>query len=426
MAKQNIKITLISKSLNGWIKSYDTKSNIFEQGPRSLRPELLTVKLISELGLSDQVITQQALARYLLYENIQKISPLKLLPDIIKEIFKRKTLLHDESIEQFVTRRFSKEISDNLISGIIHGIYAGDYNKLSVKSCMPLLWKLEQSYSSVSLGMTFEQILNSFSGPYSNDMFINNLMKSSIYSFKKGLETLPNAIHSKLLKMPNVQIINDTTCEGIDFENMKVSIKNIKSNSVSSIPFDHIISAISSNDLSKLVPSDLSKELSKIPYVNVAVVNLLFNGKLLAINGFGYLVPKPHFKGILGVVFDSCVFPNQDYKNNTTKLTIMMGGHEYEKYYKNSSKQELLQIALNEVKQTLKIKNIPIYSDVYIHRNCIPQYYVGHSELLKKLDEIVTNNYENKISLVGSSYRGVSVNDCIKNSKKLVDGLHLR
>jgi oxygen-dependent protoporphyrinogen oxidase len=41
------------------------------------------------------------------------------------------------------------------------------------------------------------------------------------------------------------------------------------------------------------------------------VVNLVYQGNVLPTNGFGYLVPDQEDEAILGVVFDSCVFPSQ-------------------------------------------------------------------------------------------------------------------
>ncbi len=41
------------------------------------------------------------------------------------------------------------------------------------------------------------------------------------------------------------------------------------------------------------------------------VVNLVYPGQVLPMDGFGYLVPGTEKEDILGVVFDSCVFPTK-------------------------------------------------------------------------------------------------------------------
>lgn len=49
-------------------------------------------------------------------------------------------------------------------------------------------------------------------------------------------------------------------------------------------------------------------------------------------------------------------------------------------------------------------------------QNCIPQYYVGHSKIIGSIDNYIDDN-NLPVSLVGSSYKGVSVNDCILSAK---------
>ena len=46
------------------------------------------------------------------------------------------------------------------------------------------------------------------------------------------------------------------------------------------------------------------------------VINLVYPGKVLPMDGFGYLVPAHEPELVLGVVFDSCVFPEQVYAQN--------------------------------------------------------------------------------------------------------------
>ncbi|KAK9780660.1 putative Protoporphyrinogen oxidase [Seiridium cardinale] len=59
-------------------------------------------------------------------------------------IARRPEGLRDESIGQFVTWRWGSDFTDNFLSAIIHGLYAGDINQLSVKSLMPKMWELEK------------------------------------------------------------------------------------------------------------------------------------------------------------------------------------------------------------------------------------------------------------------------------------------
>ena len=66
---------------------------------------------------------------------------------------KRPGGLEDESIGSFVSRRFGSAIADNVLSAVIHGIYAGDIYKLSARTILPGPWHMESAHGSVLEGM---------------------------------------------------------------------------------------------------------------------------------------------------------------------------------------------------------------------------------------------------------------------------------
>ena len=50
--------------------------------------------------------------------------------------------------------------------------------------------------------------------------------------------------------------------------------------------------------------------LSSIPFVTVAVVNIEYDGNVLNRDpAFGFLVPSTQKEPLLGVIFDTCSFP---------------------------------------------------------------------------------------------------------------------
>ena len=59
----------------------------------------------------------------------------------------------DETIHEFVSRTLGKDVADNLISAVLHGIYAGDCRKLSVRACMPILTEYEDDKGSLLRGV---------------------------------------------------------------------------------------------------------------------------------------------------------------------------------------------------------------------------------------------------------------------------------
>jgi protoporphyrinogen oxidase len=57
----------------------------------------------------------------------------------------------------------------------------------------------------------------------------------------------------------------------------------------------------------------------------------------------------------------------------------------------------------------------------YFLKNAIPQYRVGHREILNELNACLKEeNLSDKFFATGFSYEGVGVNDCVFNARNLV------
>lgn len=64
----------------------------------------------------------------------------------------RSDLRNDESIGDFVSRRFGSKVADNILSAVLHGVYAGDIYKLSADSIMGLQRLMEVQNESLIIG----------------------------------------------------------------------------------------------------------------------------------------------------------------------------------------------------------------------------------------------------------------------------------
>lgn len=444
-SKNQLKLHLFEATsyCGGWIKSIRTKDYIFEQGPRTIRPKglpgLNTLNMMQDLGLSEHIapITPDhpAAKNRMIYVR----NNLHILPSSLISVFKKnqpfsKPLIYalfndikspykelqDDSIYNFVERRFGKELADYAISPMICGICAGDAKEISVKFLMKTLFEYEQTHGGVVKGM----MKSMFHSKSDSDMTLSELAKRSqeekwnVYTIKGGLETFPDTLQSYLIEN-NVSVNMNTKVEQIEFiDSSSVALKNSDGNTLLA---NHIYSSLPAYALAKLVEEqhpDLAKNLYEIPFVTVGIVNLYFDiVEPLIQPAFGFLVPPIENCPILGVVFDSCCIPDQ----NGTVLTVMLGGKWFEeKFGDNVSEGTLLGIAMREVGKILNIKIRPTASNVNILKKCIPQYVVGHYERVDRIrDYIALNNLP--ISLVGCSYDGVGMNDVIYSAKQQVE-----
>ena len=97
----------------------------------------------------------------------------------------------------------------------------------------------------------------------------------------------------------------------------------------------------------------------------------------------------------------------------------MMGGSKFHELFGNPDdvdEEYLLHIALENVHQILGINIKPLRYLVNVQKNCIPQYQVGHLDIVDSIHKEIEEK-SLPLTLVGSSYRAVGLNDCIYNSQ---------
>ena len=149
-----------------------------------------------------------------LIPSIIKHETLRSIPSaIIKDLKTPSLIVDDESVEDLFTRRFGPNITKNIISAVVHGIYAADCRNLSVRSAFPSIYNLEQRSGSIIKGIFkgvgtdhSEKVLeNSILDNISNEL-CKKMKDASVFSFKEGMEQLVNALENSLESNSNVSI----------------------------------------------------------------------------------------------------------------------------------------------------------------------------------------------------------------------------
>ncbi|XP_071239608.1 protoporphyrinogen oxidase-like isoform X1 [Salvelinus alpinus] len=444
------KIVLLERAgrFGGWLSSTRREDGaVFEHGPRGIRPAGAvgrnTLNMVEELGLESEVlpVTYDHVAsknRYLYVGGqlhkmpsglggvVCTVPPFSrpLVQSVLKEILISRGKEEDESVHSFVSRRLGTELADIAIDSLCRGVFAGDCRKLSVRSCLPPLYNAEKARGSIVLGM----LLGSGPGP---DVPPSTLAKRAAqenwaqWSLKRGLQNLPEALEERMRNGGRVEVHRDTPVMGLSTNGTDWEIQLEDG----TIKADHIISALPAKALASALPSaaqPLSQQLLEIATVTVAVVNLEYEGSVLPVTGFGHLVPSSEDRGLLGVVYDSVPFPQHNRTGGpTTRLTVMMGGAWFQEVFGNPeevTEQLLLDRATQAVTSHLGVTTPPIWSIVALLKDCIPQYYLGHWKRLENMRQYI-RDHNLPLSLAGSSYDGVSVNDVIFSGRTAAEGL---
>jgi len=439
------KVVLLESSqrLGGWINSSKIPEQgvILESGPRTIRPAgeagANTLALVEELGLASKVKPVKygqpsSSNRLILVDgNLHKLPnslsslfrklppfsrPLILL--LAKDLFTRKTRSTDVSLHEFISRRFGSEVAEFLINPLVRGICAGDSRDLSVHFIASWLHTLEQKYGRVILGLLVESVKDFFKSQYRNKDYNCKLTakareeKWAVWGLEGGLETFIKALENSLEK-DGVEMKKGVIVERLDADGGVVTVDG-------SISCDHVVLALPAFQAAHLLrpfSPDLHDSLSSIPFVDVAVVNLVYRGQVLDHEGFGFLVPSSQPQPILGCIYDTCTFPQG---RDLTVFTVMLGGAWYEQVVGSKTEGQVGELAVSTLTKVLGIDTQPLSVRVSSQKQCIAQYTVGHRQRVAKARDIIARS-NLPFSLVGSSYDGVGINDTILSSKKAVD-----
>uniref|UniRef100_A0A3Q3MQL4 Protoporphyrinogen oxidase n=1 Tax=Labrus bergylta TaxID=56723 RepID=A0A3Q3MQL4_9LABR len=418
---QVTKVILLESSgrFGGWLWSTRRSDGaVFEHGPRGIRPAGAvgknTLNMVNSTCHYSHVLKEQ-----ILYVNEQlhrmpsgpsgllRTAPPFSRPLVLsgmRDILSRRGKQEDETIHSFVSRRLGGELADIAIDSLCRGVFAGDCRKLSVRSCFPVLYNAEQRRGSIILGM----LLGSGPGPVvpPGPLAQRSVTESwAQWSLIRGLHGRVQ-LHSEAAV---TKIRPSETGWKIDLEDGVVSA-------------DHIISALPAKALSSALPPScqpIIKQLQDISTVTVAVVNLEYEG---------LWSPGSFLRGSRSarVVYDSVPFPEHNRpEGHTTRLTVMMGGAWFQEVFgdpESVTEDDLLARATEGVQKHLGVTSAPSWSRVVLQRDCIPQYYLGHFQRVESIRSFIKKN-NLPLSLIGSSYDGVSVNDVIFGGRNAAEEL---
>jgi oxygen-dependent protoporphyrinogen oxidase len=369
-------IAILEKTgrLGGSIETNRLGGFLFEKGPRTFAakrsPHLLG--LIDEMGLKGQLLfsSPSARRRFLwVGGKLRSFFPSAVFP-LLREPFRPKGRGDDESIYDFAMRRFGRAFTNTFIDPMTLGIYAGDIQKLSIQSCFPSLYKMEQEWGSLVFARLF--------GPRKKG-------PRGLFTLKDGMETLVRALADK----SEAEIHLNAPVEAIQKEGVFAKGRFH--------PADLIVSGLDGPAISNLTGVERG-----FAAADLWLIRLAFEGELLPKKGFGYLVPTQEKEDLLGMIWDSCIFPEQNLSGET-RVTAMMREGSVEK-------------TLDVLKRHLGITQRPMIAEAHKAAGAIPQFHVGYAKRLEAFQVEMKQKYPSLL-LTGNYLKGASVDACIAHSK---------
>lgn len=331
-------------------------------------------------------------------------------------------MIEDESVDEFLSRRFGSEFARIFGSALVHGIYAADSRELSVRAAFPSLWDAEErGRGSLVTGFLRPSKVSATAevdDPYQLGDVYEQMRGVSVYSFSQGIGALVDALLRELRTRRNVRLLGGVSATGLRM-NPRTAQFEITTSSCETLRATHIVSAVPLPNLKGLLsPKMPLPHLTANPYSSVTAVNLVFlasPGHALHPVGFGYLVPRASSEHeenvILGCVFDSSSMSAQEapWSAGIVKMTAMLRKPL-------TSIPRLVEMLSEQLGVRLPD---PLIVKVHDNAHCIPLLRVGHLQRMQELSDVLRGEpWRGKLEVIGAGVGGVSVGDCVEAGRR--------
>jgi protoporphyrinogen/coproporphyrinogen III oxidase len=396
----------------------------FDLGPQSFLSTGPLLELVDALGLKDQLLRANPRApRFILMRGRLVAAPLS--PPVlvttplfgaatkwrlVAEIFRHsKPPAGDESVASFVRRKFGVEILDRLVAPFVSGIYAGDPERLSLRAALPKLHEFEVQHGSILRGAMK-------SGP------TKGTPRPGLCSFRDGMGTLPRTLAAclgdSLLVETSVASLRYGKASGKPW----FEIDAIRRDYRETLTASAVVVATPTQAAAQILQSvsaEFAPVFSRIEYAPLAVVSTAYRREQLqkAVDGFGVLVPRSEGLRVLGTVFSSSLFQGLA-PDGMVCLTSFAGGAT-DPGLCDLSDSEITQIVCGEVGRVLGIKGEPITTNVHRYARALPQYNLGHIEVVKSLETLTAGIPG--LFLAGNYLSGPSIGSCVEQAYRAAD-----
>ena len=256
---------------------------------------------------------------------------------------------------------------------------------------------------------------------------------SLFLSFAKGMQALTDALESKLRQ--KIASSEQSVALRLNTRVSSISCRRAESTATrwhvamqdgAALDADALCLAVPSHVASKLlseIKPSVAARLCQIRYASTATLNLGYTRKQIKhpLDGFGFVVPFVEKRSLIACTFSSVKFAERA-PENCVLLRAFVGGDLQPEMFELSDREMIDRVKLDLV-DLLQIEGEPLFAEVSKWRASMPQYEVGHLDLIDAIDTELTGL--SGLALAGNAYRGAGIPDCIRSgelaARKLMD-----
>ncbi len=385
------------------------------------------LQLAKELGLADQLISTQP-ARHKVYvlhkgrpcplpDGVNLVVPTKFWPFVRSPLISWRGKLRmaldlvlparqgasDETLADFIRRRFGAEALDKIAEPLMAGIHNAESDRQSLTATFPRFREVEQKYGSLIRGM---RAARPKSAPANQTL-------SPFVSLRGGIESLVKALAAQL----DAELLVGRSVTGLAHDATSGSAYRVQLDDGSVREADAVVLAIPSFAAADLVAPhspELATGLRQIRYVSTGTVTLAFRRAEIGqpLDSYGLVIPPSERRRINAVTILSRKWADRapaDY----VLIRAFVGGSKNPAVLQLDD-AALLQLVRDELRIIFTITAPPVWSGIYRWPLANPQYDVGHLDRVAGLE----NQCLPGLYLCGSAYRGVGIPDCVRQGQE--------
>ena len=169
------------------------------------------------------------------------------------------------------------------------------------------------------------------------------------------------------------------------------------------------------------IDAQLASELDRIPYASSATINLAYKREDIPhpLDGFGFVVPFIEKRTVMACTFSSVKFAGRAPQGHALLRAFVGGALQPEMF--DLSEDDLLSHVRADLRDLLGIERAPLFAEVTKWERSMPQYHVGHLELVRRIGERLASLPG--LAVAGNAYTGPGIPDCIKSGGNAAEAI---
>ncbi len=374
--------------------------------------------LCSELGIPVDKASPRAKKRFIYLDGKLRAlpaSPIALVRsdlltwrgklDLLKEPFRPSRPSGDESVHAFAARRFGPEAARAMFAPLVTGIYAADAHDISLEAGFPRLAEFDAA------GGVVRSLANMVGRGIARKLRGQPRAASTprgLYAPTGGVGAIVDALAREL----GARIHTGRTVTNIEPDERGVRVDGEV--------WDAAVLAIPAQDAAVMVGGipALASRLGSFHRAPAAVLYLGYPEAAVpkAVEGFGFLTALGEDLRVLGVVFESVVWPTRAPAGQVLLRCICGGGRDPGAFALDDA--TLLAQAQADIAKVLGVTGAPSHASVVRWSRGVAQYGVGHNDLVREASATARTH---RIVLAGADYRGPGLNDLCADALLIVD-----